>query len=303
MVHEGRKYFETPIQHVTSINGTGLWIKRDDLIDQHVSGNKIYKLKHNVYEAKQTGHQSLLTFGGAFSNHLAATAKYAREENLISIGIVRGEQPDELNPTLRFCMENGMHLKFVSRSEYRKKTDPAFLEQFRIAYDKPFIIPEGGSNTLGIIGAREMLDERTAAFDTIICPMGTGTTVAGLLEAATEQQRIIGVPIHKHTSVMDDIIGQYPSLSAHLGKLAIWEDFHFGGYAKWDDRLIKFIRRFYNEFGIKLDPIYTSKAMFAVMQHLKEGTLGSDKNVLFIHTGGLQGVDGFEARFGLKLFN
>ncbi|MEX2596206.1 MAG: pyridoxal-phosphate dependent enzyme, partial [Salibacteraceae bacterium] len=265
MVQNREDFFQLPISLITEINGVKLFMKRDDLIHPHVSGNKLYKLRYNFIEAKKNGFDRILTFGGAFSNHLAATASYAQDQQLKCIGVVRGERPATINPTLKFCIDRGVELKFVSRSDYRQKTDAAFLDGLRSEFHNPFIIPEGGNNELGIKGSGEMLDERTTGFDAIICPIGTGTTVGGLLKAAAEHQRVIGLPVHKHADIMEDVRAMEPSLSDHFHKLTLWTDYHFGGYAKWDNRLLQFIQSFYSEFSIKLDPIYTGKAMFATM--------------------------------------
>lgn len=303
MVQEFVKISNSPIQFLLTLDGIEVWVKRDDLLDPFVSGNKLFKLKYNLEQAIKEGKDSLLTFGGAFSNHIAATASFANQYGLKSIGIIRGEAVDGLNPTLRFATFKRMDLKFISREAYRQKNDPTFLSELQREHPNAFIIPEGGANVLGIKGSKEILSEETRSFDTIACAIGTGTTVAGLLKACASHQKIIGIPIHKHSQIMDEVVELDPSLKAHLHHLIVETDFHFGGYAKWNQVLIEFIQTIHRDYGLKLDPIYTGKALFALIECIKNKKLKSGSKVLFVHTGGLQGVPGFEERFDLKLFD
>jgi len=303
MVQEFVKISNSPIQFLSTLSGVEIWVKRDDLHDPFVSGNKLFKLKYNLAQAIKEEKNCLLTFGGAFSNHIAATASFAYQSGLKSIGIIRGEATDELNPTLRFAASKGMELTFTSREAYRQKNDPAFLTELQREHPNAFIIPEGGANVLGIKGSEEILNEDTQSFDAIACAIGTGTTVAGLLKACTEHQKIIGIPIHKHSQIMDEVLELDPTLKDHWHHLMLEPDFHFGGYAKWNQALIEFIQTFYRDHGLKLDPIYTGKALFALIECIKNDKVKSGSKVLFVHTGGLQSVPGFEERFKLKLFD
>ena len=303
MVQEFVKISNSPIQFLSTLSGVEIWVKRDDLHDPFVSGNKLFKLKYNLAQAIKEEKNCLLTFGGAFSNHIAATASFAYQSGLKSIGIIRGEATDELNPTLRFAASKGMELTFTSREAYRQKNDPAFLTELQREHPNAFIIPEGGANLLGIKGSEEILNEDTQSFDAIACAIGTGTTVAGLLKACAEHQKIIGIPIHKHSQIMDEVLELDPSLKDHWHHLMLEPDFHFGGYAKWNQALIEFIQTFYRDHGLKLDPIYTGKALFALIECIKNDKVKSGSKVLFVHTGGLQSVPGFEERFKLKLFD
>jgi 1-aminocyclopropane-1-carboxylate deaminase len=280
-----------------------LWIKRDDQINPLVSGNKLFKLHRNVEAAQKQGKKAILTFGGAYSNHIAATALYCKFNGLKSIGIIRGEETLPLNPTLDMAAKNGMQLEYISRSDYRQKEEPSFLESLSEKHNAPFIIPEGGANWLGILGAKSILNEDTTGFDTIVCPVGTGTTMAGLILAKEKHQKIIGINIHKHADVLKDLIHSHTELaSLNDQDYRLINEFHYGGYAKWNPALVEFIQHFYTQSGIKLDPIYTGKAMAAIIDLVHAKIFKKGAKILFIHTGGLQGINGFELRHNLKLF-
>jgi 1-aminocyclopropane-1-carboxylate deaminase len=280
-----------------------LFVKRDDLIHPEVSGNKLFKLKYNIEAAERLGCDRILTFGGAFSNHIAATAAYCAAKNLKCVGIIRGERPKTLNPTLVQAEALGMKLDFIPREDYRKKDQNDFLQSLRTKYANACIIPEGGSNLLGIEGAMEMLNESTTKYDYVVVAMGTGTTFAGLVRAASDHQKVIGLPIHKHDQLLDDILLVDPTFQ-HIdpAKYEIVNGYHFGGYAKWTEELLSFIRQFYEETGLKLDPIYTGKAVFGLLDLAQKGRFSLGAKVLFIHTGGIQGVAGFEERFWVKIY-
>jgi len=281
-----------------------LHIKRDDLIDEMISGNKLYKLTHNLSHARNLGSDTVLTLGGAYSNHIAATASMCKINGFKSVGIIRGERPKSHNSTLSFAEDCGMHLEFISRGDYRLKDSQKSLDEIKLKYPGCFIIPEGGANLLGILGARDILDRRTTEFDYIVLAIGTGTTFAGVTKAAHANQHVIGIPILKHDNIFDDIIKVYPSFDLQpKSKWSILNQSHFGGYAKWDQSLIAFIKEFHSQTGIKLDPIYTGKTMMGLSDLIKSKKIAPGSKVLFIHTGGLQGIKGFEDRFDLRLFS
>ncbi|MEZ4720570.1 MAG: pyridoxal-phosphate dependent enzyme [Flavobacteriales bacterium] len=291
--------------HLPELESTGvsLFIKRDDLIDGQVSGNKLYKLRLNIEQAKREGKDTILTFGGAYSNHIAATAKYCKEQGLNSIGIIRGERAEKLNPTLRLAEQNGMQLEFINRSNYRLKSDPEHLRQVSSRFNEPYVIPEGGANLLGIEGSKDILNDNCAQYDFIVSAMGTGTTFAGLVRGAKPNQKVIGIPIHKHEELIRDIINVDPTFEEISNeRFKVLGGYHFGGYAKWTNELLAFIRAFHRNTSIKLDPIYTGKAMFACIDLIKTGHFSKGSKMLFIHTGGLQAIPGFEERFELRLF-
>ena len=281
-------------------SGIRLLIKRDDLIHEHISGNKWRKLKYNLSEAVQQNHHTLLTFGGAYSNHISATAFACQKTGLESIGIIRGED-DSTNPTLRFAIEHGMNLKFVSREDYKNKTQEHFLEALEDEFGKCFIVPEGGANGLGVRGCAEILAEVEEDFDAVCSSAGTGTTLAGLAIGLKEHQKLIGFPSLKGgdflyaevKSLMDEARLRIPT---NLN-FELFTDYHFGGYAKLKPELLDFIKGFKERTGIPLDPIYTGKMMFGIYDCISKGLFGNNTTtILAIHTGGLQGWNGMKHR-------
>lgn len=277
----------SPIEPISDDYGVLLYVKRDDLVDKYVSGNKLFKLKYNVEEALRMGHKSVLTFGGAFSNHIVATASYCARHGIPCTGIIRGERAEPLNATLAHAGSQGMHLEFVSRELYRQKADPAYLETLRRTFGDPFIIPEGGANEWGVMGAREILDERCKAFDYVCVAMGTGTTFAGILLEAGENQRVIGFPVLRHPGLLGDATKFAPGLrEVSPNRYEIIHDYHFGGYAKRNAALVDFILSFQKQTGIPLDPVYTGKLMFGITDLIEKGFFEKGSTVLAIHTGG-----------------
>lgn len=299
-----QSFIEEPrIDFLTEKNGVEIYVKRDDLIDEKVSGNKLFKLRQNVAFAKKEQLDTIVTFGGAFSNHIAATATYGNLSSLKTVGIIRGERPEILNATLLHASNQGMDLEFISRSDYRLKNEPDYIAKLKKRFPNTLIIPEGGANLLGIEGAKEILNKATEKFDYVTTAMGTGTTFAGMVKGSEKSQKIIGLPIHKHDKLLDDINAIDQNFDQNnYSKYDIINGYHFGGYAKWKPELIDFIQEIYDQFGLKLDPIYTGKALFGIFDLIDKNYFEAESKVLFIHTGGLQGVEGFEKRFGLKLF-
>jgi len=271
-----------------------VFIKPEYLNHKYVSGNKLRKLKYNVLEAKQQNKSTLVTFGGAFSNHIAALAYAAKAIGMQSIGVIRGEELEDLRPlnsTLSFAQSCGMQFKFVSREVYRTKTTEGFIEQLKNEFGDFFLIPEGGTNQLAVKGCEEILEEVRQDFDYICCPVGTGGTISGLINSSRPHQKIIGFPALK---------GDF--LKAEIAKFATqsnWElsgDYHFGGYAKINSELIQFINGFKSAHHVPLDPIYTGKMMFGIYDLMAKGYFEKDAKILAIHTGGLQGIEGMNAR-------
>ncbi len=301
MVHDRFANWRPRVDKIEDYLGVEIFMQRDDLMDPIISGNKVYKLRKNLGDARTKGINTILTFGGAFSNHIAATAQICREQDIRSVGIIRGERPQHLNPTLHRAEENGMELVFVSRGDYRRKNDPSYLQLLSDRYGEISIIQEGGANWLGIEGARGMVFPESKEYDAIVVAVGTGTTLAGIAMASQPTQRVIGIPIHKHATVYDELCEQFPALKETSARVEI-RPFPIGGYAKWSKDQIEFIRNFYQEHHIKLDPIYTSKAYLGLRSLIEQGKIESGARVLFIHTGGLQGIEGFEQRFNLQLF-
>ena len=264
-----------------------------------ISGNKWRKLNYNLKMAQQTGHNTLLTFGGAYSNHVFAVAAAANELGFKSIGIIRGEEHLPLNPTLQFAVDQGMQLAYIDREQYRNKTDPNFIHQLTAQFGKFFIIPEGGTNALAIIGAAEIMGGITKDYDVVVLAAGTGGTTAGIVAGMNGAGQVIGISVLKGDFLNNDIANLL--VQNGFGYLKNWQvnnDYHFGGYAKFTPDLIAFINEFKQTYGIQLDPVYTGKMMYGVIDMIKQGAFAKGTRVLAIHTGGLQGIAGFNERYG-----
>lgn len=267
-----------------------LLIKREDTIHSLISGNKYRKLKYNLLEAQEHGHNTLLTFGGAYSNHIAATACAGKESGFKTIGVIRGEELKgnwHKNPTLKLAHEHGMEFHFISRKDYRNKNDKTFLDGLKNLLGDCYIIPEGGTNALAVKGCEEILTETDSRFDVICCCVGTGGTIAGLINSTQTHQSVWGFPALKGDFLKEDI--------RKFARNENWElcsDYHFGGYAKIDAGLIDFINTFKKETGIPLDSIYTGKMLFGIFDLIKKDAFKRGTQILAIHTGGLQGIKG-----------
>ena len=273
-------------------------IKPEYLIHPTVSGNKFRKLKYNLEKVQLENYKGILTFGGAFSNHIAATASAGQELNIPTVGIIRGEElvtQIESNPTLSYAKSCGMHLEFVSRSSYNKKTDPAYLLQLLETFKDYYILPEGGTNALAIKGCEEILTVKDQSFDIICCAVGTGGTIAGVINGSLLTQKIIGFPALKGEFLKEDICK-----FATQSNWELWGDYHFGGYAKVDSKLIKFMNDFKLIYNIPLDPVYTAKMMYGIFEGIRSGEIPQTAKVLAIHTGGLQGIEGMNLRLKEK---
>ncbi|WP_298426524.1 pyridoxal-phosphate dependent enzyme [uncultured Kordia sp.] len=275
-----------------------LFIKREDMIHPFVSGNKFRKLKYNLAEANKQNQRTLLTFGGAFSNHIAAVAAAGKIHKFQTIGIIRGEElisKVETNPTLQFAVDNGMQLKFITRENYRKKTSKEFLGQLTAEFGRFYTIPEGGTNSLAVKGCAEIITETEKDFDTICCAVGTGGTIAGISKGAYAHQKVIGFPALKGDFLQEEI---KPYVSTDNWTLI--NAYHFGGYGKVTDELIQFINTFKNQTEIPLDPIYTGKMLYGIIDLIKKGHFAKQNRILAIHTGGLQGIEGMNRKLQRK---
>lgn len=291
-----------PIQEIKddilSRNNVKLFVKRDDLIHAEISGNKWRKLKYNVNEYFKGGFNCLVTFGGAFSNHISATAAAGSMLGIPTIGIIRGEEVD--NPTLSKAKSNGMKLSFVSREDYKLKEFSEPVKRLVKDLDRPFVIPEGGANSLGLQGCAEITSD--LEFDIVTCACGTGSTMSGIISSLKSHQEAIGFPALKGAEfLIEEIESNLKSLDATNSKWTLQLDYHFGGYAKSKPELIEFLNSFWRNHNLKLDPIYTGKAMFGLYDLVKSGAI-QNKRILFVHTGGLQGIKGFEERYRINLF-
>lgn len=304
-----------------------LFIKRDDLLHPFVSGNKFRKLKYNLLEMNRLGKKGLLTFGGAFSNHIHAIAAAGQLLGLPTVGIIRGELPFQgnalvvQNPTLEFAVRCGMSLHFVSRELYRDKA--LILKDLEKEYPDYYYLPEGGTNTFAMRGAAEMVAEITADLearpDYICLACGTGGTTAGVIEGAyalDNPVNIIGFSALKGDFLTQEVTKllidaqneratagislqhKYIEPSNNTEYWQIQNDYHFGGYAKWTMPLIDFMNNFKRKHDIVLDPIYTGKLLFGIFDLVEKGFFPKDTTIVAVHTGGLQGIEGFNTRFG-----
>lgn len=272
--------------------------KREDLLDETISGNKLRKLKYNLIYAKRKNYSGVLTFGGAFSNHLAAVAAAGKRFGFKTIGIVRGEEWNKKvtqNATLNFCDKQGMELYFVSRAAYRQKEKSNLVSELTDRLKHIYLIPEGGTNSLAVQGCKEILTSGDTEFDVICCCVGTGGTLSGLIEGAELHQKVIGFAALRHQGLSKEI-------EKHTQKTN-WEinhDYTFGGYAKVTPDLIAFMNDFYQQYQIPLDPIYTGKMVFGIFDLIKKEKWPWGKKILVIHSGGLQGIQGMNFQLQKK---
>lgn len=275
-----------------------LFVRREDLIHPFVSGNKFRKLRYNLIEAKQQKYSKLLTFGGAYSNHIAAVAYAGKLNGFETIGVIRGDELEANwanNPTLQFANLCGMQFEFVSREAYRNKTDDLFLEGLKLKFDDFYSIPEGGTNDLAVKGCEEILTELDNEFDYVCVSVGTGGTISGIINGSFDGQKIIGFPALKGDFLIKDI--------CNFAKKDNWSlnlDYHFGGYGKVTPELILFINSFFEENNIPLDPIYTGKMVYGVMDLIEKDFFEKGSKILLIHTGGLQGIEGMNKELERK---
>ena len=282
--------------------GVSLQVVRADKVHPLASGNKIYKLQPNIDYLKQPSYQQLLSFGGAFSNHIHALALYAQSLGLQSIGIIRGEEKYASNPTLSAASQAGMRLLFVDRNTYRRRHDVDYLQALQQQYPKAFIIPEGGSNKLALQGCAVLmqqinqgyLDNKLEVPDVVTVACGTGTTFAGLVTGALQHQTVHGYLVLKDQSVytnVDQLLYDKISNSQHTIQSA-----DFGGYAKFDIELLNFILEFLEQTNILLDPIYTSKMCRQLIKNIEDGKYKAGSSIAIVHSGGLQAWYGMKDR-------
>jgi 1-aminocyclopropane-1-carboxylate deaminase len=293
-------FLPPPIQKINSEiaanAGIKLSILRLDLMHPQINGNKWFKLKYNLAEAKEKNFSTILTFGGAYSNHIYATAAAGKIFGFRTIGVIRGEENIPLNPTLQFALAQGMQLVYIDRRTYKERHTDELQIQLKQQFGEVFIIPEGGCNLNGIRGCIEIL-ETVKEFNTICLACGTGTTLAGMTLSLNQQQKVMGFPILKggdflNEDINNSLINYLASgLPAPVNCPAPWQlvsDYHFGGYAKVNNQLKLFCQNFQQEYGIHLDYVYTGKMFYGVMDLITKGLFKSE-SLLLVHTGGLQG--------------
>ncbi|MCB1672973.1 MAG: pyridoxal-phosphate dependent enzyme [Gammaproteobacteria bacterium] len=274
---------------------------RLDTIHPLVNGNKWFKLRLNLQAAQQAGQQLLLSFGGAYSNHLRALAAAARLHGLQSIGMVRGEIPEPLNPVLAFARAQGMALYPVTRGDYRRKHEPDFLDSLSKRFGNFYLIPEGGSNEEGVAGCESLVGLLPADLATpgqagddpatiLAVACGTGATLAGLVRGVRRQGlplRVLGIAILKGAGFLDQAVADWTGTTPHQGNWRIARDYHFGGYARYDQALLDFIDGFRHRTGIPLEPVYTGKLLFGLYDLVRQGEIRPRSRLICLHTGGI----------------
>jgi 1-aminocyclopropane-1-carboxylate deaminase len=290
-------YQQPPIQEIHDPllieKGIRLLVRREDLNHPRVSGNKWWKLKYNLARAVEEKHHAILTFGGAFSNHIYATAAAAKEININCIGIIRGEASQPLNHTLTFARQSGMQLHYVTREAYRQKTSDAFIQELTKSFGEFYLIPEGGTNELALEGTRDwgnLISE--TSFDYVTLPVGTGGTIAGLIKAMPNRN-ILGISTLKGDFLENEIkqlLAAEKNFEPVYGNWELLTSYHHGGYAKTSQPLLEFIRYINARHALPLDQVYTGKMMWAIWEEIKRDRFTRGTTILAIHTGGLQGV-------------
>lgn len=286
----------TPLQRLVNAGtekaGVQLYIKRDDLIHSMVSGNKWRKLKYNLLDAQARGKGAVLTFGGAYSNHLYATAAAGNALGLKTIGVVRGlELQDKENETLQFCREQGMQLHFVSREEYRQRHSEGYSAEIGARFGSPYLIPEGGTTGLALKGVAEMVFEIEGQLgampDFIATAAGTGGTAAGILSAGANALAFSAL---KGGDFLKEDIHRLLDECRQPGNLTLLTDYHFGGYAKWNSELLAFMQDFRAEYDVRLEQVYTAKMFYGLFDLIQKGFFEAGTTIVAVHTGGLQGL-------------
>jgi len=286
-------YSKAPIQELKSQlfeqHGVRVLVKREDLNHAFVSGNKWWKLKYNLEDALRQGHETLLTFGGAYSNHIFATAAAGKELGLKTIGIIRGEEVLPLNHTLSFAESCGMKLHYISREAYRKKTELDFIEQLHQEFGNFYLIPEGGTNELAVKGCAEFAEQlnNEIDFDYLCLSIGTGGTMAGIIAGLDASKRIIGFSSLKGGAFLEEEISKMKS--PEKTNWSVNTEYHFGGYGKTTSELKDFIVKVKEDYQLPLDIVYTGKMFFGVVDLITKGYFKRGSTVLALHTGGLQG--------------
>jgi 1-aminocyclopropane-1-carboxylate deaminase len=289
-----------------------LLVKRDDLIHPQFGGNKWRKLKYNLIEAKNNNYRRLLTFGGAWSNHIYATAAAGKFFGFETIGLIRGEEHTPLNATLSFARDCGMELHYLDRSRYRQKEQTAFIDDIKQRFGDVYLLPEGGSNSFAIKGCEEIVqevdDDIDTPFDFICCASGTGATLAGLASAIqsnsyAKEQRAIGFSALKGGDFLHQDVKNFLNSDNIADHHKVIDDnfqvetgYHFGGYAKITDELAHFMQTFHQRFGFELDAVYTAKMFYGLFDMIRSGRFEPGTCIVAIHSGGIQGNQGFDLK-------
>jgi 1-aminocyclopropane-1-carboxylate deaminase len=305
-------YSENPDTPLTEINDArlfeskiNLFIKREDLIDPEISGNKWFKLKYNLLEAKKLGYKKILTFGGAYSNHIYSTAAAGKKFGFETIGVIRGEEHLPLNPTLSFAKDCGMKFHYLDRKSYRNKYDEPTVKSLENEYGDFYLVPEGGSNSLAVKGCSEIIPRIIKKFDFICTACGTGGTLAGMVLGLNSNAKAIGFSVLKGGNFLNNNVKNFLSIFNQIN-LINWEinlNYHFGGYAKVTDELLEFCHEFTDKHNIEIEPIYTGKMLFGIFDLIKKKYFPEGSTIIALHSGGLQGLKGLKQRGILKNFS
>lgn len=293
---------ETPLQKINDPEianyGVEVFVYRIDLIHPEISGNKWFKLKYNLVEAERLGYNKLLTFGGAYSNHIYAAAVAGKISGFKTIGMIRGEEHLPLNSTLSFAKKCGMEIHYLDRTTYRKRYDKDFLIELKKKFPDVYFIPEGGTNLLAIKGCTEIPQTIKTDFNIICCACGTGGTLSGIICGLKDNQKALGFSVLKGGGFLinnvRNLVKQFSNKDYSNWEINL--DYHFGGYAKINRELIEFIKKFEEINNIPLDPVYTGKMMFGVFDLIKKNYFKEGTKIIAVHTGGLQGLEGMKYR-------
>lgn len=276
-----------------------LFVKRDELIHPVIQGNKWRKLKYNLLAAAQQSANTLLSFGGAYSNHLHALAAAGRMFNFKTIGIVRGERPHTLSPSLQDMQNWGMQLEFISRADYRKRESDEFIQQLRKQFGGFYLIPEGGNNAAGRYGCAELLNELDQTYDVICCEVGSGTQFSALVSQhasssqAPQHIHYLGFVVMKNPTLLQQLEDYFQQYQVTYNNWSLNHDYHFGGFARANETLHEFIHQFKQQHGIQLEPVYSGKMLYGIYQLIEQDYFKPGSRILAIHGGGLQGLRGF----------
>ena len=293
----------TPLQSIKEPlleqKGIELWLKRDDLTDPAIQGNKWRKLKYNLINAKHEGHDTLLTFGGGYSNHIYAVAAAGKHFGFNTTGIIRGDPADAPTPTLLFAAQQGMKLLYMDRSQYKLKEDPESIESLHVQLGDFYLLPEGGTNLLAVQGCVELVNEIDIDYDYVTLPCGTGGTLAGIVAGLNGKRQALGFSALKGTDTLTPKVAELVSSFCEMtyNNWHINFDYHCGGYAKVNPALIAFIKDFKLRHLVQLEPVYTAKMLYGIYDLIQKDYFPIGTRIVAIHTGGLQGLSGYAEYF------
>lgn len=290
---------ESPMQQIDSPaikkQKLTVYVKRDDLLHPTISGNKWRKLKYNLKDMHDNNKNAFVTFSGAFSNHLYASSMAAKLHNIEGHVILRGPHIDEQNPTIKMARACHMNLHVVNRITYRKRNNTNYQDEIREQLPNCYLIPEGGSNQAALSGVRELARSLPES-DYILCPTGSGGTLAGLIDGSAETSHILGIAVLKNAEYLNQDIVRLSEKAATQNNWQILEQYHDGGYGKFTPELWLFCQKIRRDYNLPLEPIYSGKAFYALWQLIEQGYFPAHSNITFVHTGGLQGLDGLRYR-------